>query len=115
MIDSEGCAWIDDSNVKVLEVVRDHIAYGWSPEEIHWQHPHPGLAPIYAALAYCHDHRPAMDAKIQDSLVAADPAARLAADSPIARRLRSVSLPRASPFAWMCMFPVPSPVPTKYY
>jgi uncharacterized protein (DUF433 family) len=91
VIDSNGCAWIDDSNIKVMEVVRDHIAYGWSPEEIHWQHPHLGLAQIYAALAYYHDNRAAMDAEIQGSLETANTAARLAADSPIARRLQGIS------------------------
>jgi uncharacterized protein (DUF433 family) len=91
VIDNTGCAWIDDSNVKVIEVVRDHIAYGWSPEEIHWQHPHIGLAQIYAALAYYHDNRTAMDAQIEQSLETANSTARLAADSPIARRLQGIS------------------------
>jgi uncharacterized protein (DUF433 family) len=91
VIDSNGCAWIDDSNIKVMEVARDHIAYGWSPEEIHWQHPHLGLAQIYAALAYYHDNRAAMNAAIQGSLETANTAARLAAESPIARRLQGLS------------------------
>jgi len=91
VIDNNGRAWIDDSNVKVIEVTRDHIAYGWSPEEIHWQYPHLGLAQIYAALAYYHDNRAAMDAEIETSLEAANTAARIAADSPIARRLQGLS------------------------
>lgn len=90
-IDENGRAWIDDTNIKVVEVVRDHLAYGWSPEEIHWQHPHLSLAQIYAALAYYHDHRASMDAEIQDSLESANAAARLAADSPLARRLRGLA------------------------
>ncbi len=91
VIDDSGRAWIDDSNVKVIEVARDHIAYGWSPEEIHWQYPHLGLAQIYAALAHYHDNRAAMDAEIESSLKTANAAAVVAADSPIARRLRSLS------------------------
>ena len=91
VIDGQGRAWIDDTNVKVVEVVRDHLAYGWSPEEILWQHPHLGLARIYAALAYYHDHRAAMDAEIRSSLETANAAARLAADSPLARRLQELA------------------------
>lgn len=91
VIDKDGRAWIDDSNVKVVEVVRDHIAYGWSPEEIQWQHPHLGLAQIYAALAYYHDNRASMDSQIASGLEAAKSSARLASDSPIARRLRGLS------------------------
>jgi hypothetical protein len=33
-LDEQGIAWIDDANVKVIEVVLDRLAYGWSPEEI---------------------------------------------------------------------------------
>ncbi len=90
VIDMEGRAWVDDTNTKVVEIVRDHLAYGWSPEEIHWQHPNLRLAQIYAALAYYHDHRASMDAEIHKSLESADAAARLAADSPLARRLRGL-------------------------
>jgi len=52
-LDANGRAWIDETNVKVVEVVRDHLAYGWSPEEIHWQLPHLSLSQIYAALDRC--------------------------------------------------------------
>jgi uncharacterized protein (DUF433 family) len=90
-IDDRGLAWVDDTNVKVVEVVRDHLAYGWSPEEIHWQHPHLSLAQIYAALAYYHDHRPSMDAEIRNSLESANASARLAVDSPLVRRLQGLS------------------------
>jgi uncharacterized protein (DUF433 family) len=91
VIDRQGCPWIDDTNIKVVEVVRDHLAYGWSPEEIHWQHPHLGLAQIYAALAYYHDNRTSMDAEIQTSLDTADATARIAADSPLVRRLQGLT------------------------
>ena len=87
VIDTSGRAWIDDSNTKVIEVVRDHIAYGWSPEEINWQHPQLSLAQIYGALAYYHDNRSTMDAEIRNSLASADAAARLFEDSPLASRL----------------------------
>jgi uncharacterized protein (DUF433 family) len=39
-LDRKGVAWIDDTKVKVVEVILDHLAYGHSPEEIHLQHPH---------------------------------------------------------------------------
>ncbi|HXI91528.1 MAG TPA: DUF433 domain-containing protein [Blastocatellia bacterium] len=50
-IDERGVAWITDANTKVIEVVLDRVAYGWSPEEIHFQHPTLSLAQIHAALA----------------------------------------------------------------
>ena len=36
--EERGVAWIDNANVKVIEVVLDRLAYGGSPEEIHFQH-----------------------------------------------------------------------------
>ena len=64
-IDPEGRAWIDDTNVKVVEVILDHLAYGHSPEEIHLQHPHLSLAQVHAALTYYFDHQARLDAEIE--------------------------------------------------
>lgn len=63
-VDAEGRAWIDDTNVKVIEVAMDHVAYKWSPDAIHVQHPHLSLAQIHAALAYYFDHQQEFDAEI---------------------------------------------------
>ncbi|HBH03715.1 MAG: hypothetical protein A2X36_07940 [Elusimicrobia bacterium GWA2_69_24] len=31
--DEQGVAWIDNANVKVIEVVEDRLACGWSPKD----------------------------------------------------------------------------------
>ena len=54
--DEKGVTWIDGKNVKVVEVVMDHLAYGWSAEAIHEQQPQLSLAEIHSALAYYYDH-----------------------------------------------------------
>jgi len=54
--DAQGVAWVDDTNVKVVELAQDHLAYGWSAEAIHEQFPHLSLAQIHAALAFFYDH-----------------------------------------------------------
>ena len=59
--DSQGRAWIDDTNVKVIEVVKDWLAHGSSPEEMALQYPHLSLAQIHAALSHYYDHRPDYD------------------------------------------------------
>ena len=48
---------IADTNTKVIELILDKIAYGWSPEELRFQHPHLTLGQIYSALAYYSDHQ----------------------------------------------------------
>src|SRR5208283_5763722 len=64
-LDARGVAWIGGTKVKVTEVVLDKIAYGWSPEEMHFQHPHLSLAQIHSALAYYYENREKLDAQIE--------------------------------------------------
>ena len=64
-IDDKGVASITGANTKVVEVVLDKLAYGWSPEEIHFQHPHLSLAQIHSALAYYYDNQEKLDSEIE--------------------------------------------------
>jgi uncharacterized protein (DUF433 family) len=56
VFDERGVAWIKGAKVKVKEVVLDHLAHGWSADEIQEQHPHLTLAQVHGALAYYYDH-----------------------------------------------------------
>ncbi|MEO5803664.1 MAG: DUF433 domain-containing protein [Verrucomicrobiota bacterium] len=62
--DEKGIAWLAKKNIKVIEVVMDHLAYGWSADAIHEQHPHLSLAEIHSALAFYYDHTAEFDAQI---------------------------------------------------
>jgi uncharacterized protein (DUF433 family) len=86
-LDEQGHPWVDDTNVKVIEVVLDHLAYGWNAETIQENHPHLSLAQVYAALAWYYDHQIEMDAEIeqQDERIRALRAAN--GQSPLQRRL----------------------------
>lgn len=66
-VDDEGVAWIDDTGVKVVEVVLDEHANGWSAEEIHFQHRDLSLAQIHAALSWYYDHQDEVDREIRTS------------------------------------------------
>jgi uncharacterized protein (DUF433 family) len=55
---------IAGTNMKVIELVIEHQAYGWSPEEIHYQHPYLSMGQIYSALAHYWNHRDEMDREI---------------------------------------------------
>ena len=88
--DKRGVAWIDDTNVKVIEVVIDTLAHGSSPEEIHFQYPHLSLAQIYAALSYYYDHQETFDATIEQQLQKVGNLAAQAIDSPVRRRLQAL-------------------------
>ena len=84
-VDKSGSAWIDDTNVKVIEVILDHLAYGHSPEEIHLHHPHLSMAQVHAAFAYYFDHKAEIDAEI-DRRHRRVEALRAKADSPFTRK-----------------------------
>ena len=86
-LDQERRPWIDDTNVKVIEVVLDHLGYGWNAETIQENHPHLSLAQVYAALAWYYDRQAEMDAEIerQDERLRSLRAA--SAPSPLQRRL----------------------------
>jgi uncharacterized protein (DUF433 family) len=64
VVDDRGVAYIDNTTTKVIEVVMDYKAYGWSPEEIHLQHPYLTLGQIYSAFAYYWDHVEQLDRQI---------------------------------------------------
>jgi uncharacterized protein (DUF433 family) len=89
-LDERGIAWIDDTNVKVIEVVLDKLAHGWSPEEIHFQHAHLSLAQIHAALSYYYDNQQTFEATIERQLQEIEAMAAQASDSPFRKRLRAM-------------------------
>ncbi|MGE0822933.1 MAG: DUF433 domain-containing protein [Candidatus Binatia bacterium] len=59
---------IAGTRVKVVELVLDHLAYGWSPEKLHFQHPHLTMGQIYSALAYYWDHKAELDQDMERRL-----------------------------------------------
>ena len=77
--DAQGAAWIAGSNTKVKEIVLDKLAYGWSPEEIHFQHRHLSMAQVHAALAYYYENQDRLDEEIRRDLEEID---RLSVTSP---------------------------------
>lgn len=92
-LDDEGRAWIDDTNVKVLEVVLDKVAYGWSAEEIHVQHDrYLSLAQIDAALAYYYDHQAEFDDQIERDDREVELLRQQSLDSPVRQKLRAKGL-----------------------
>ena len=86
-VDAQGVAWIGGTKVKVTEVVLDKMAHGWSPEEIHFQHPHLSLAQIHGALTYYYENQGALDAQIRHGLEDSDKLAAEVSDPDFRRKL----------------------------
>jgi uncharacterized protein (DUF433 family) len=82
-----GIPVIAGTTVKVVELVTEQKAYGWSPEELHFQHPHLSLGQIHAALAYYWDHAEELDADIERRLRNVDQQRNTASPSPLINRM----------------------------
>ena len=64
----KGAPIIAETTMKVVEIVSEKIAYGWSPEELHFQHPYLTMGQIHSALAYYYDHADELNKDIEHRL-----------------------------------------------
>ena len=91
-LDQNNVPIISGTNMKVVELVLEKTAYGWSPEELHFQHPYLTLEQIHSALAYYWDHAEELDRDIERRMQAVDEIKRAAGPSPLLSRLKSQGL-----------------------
>lgn len=63
-VNDKGVPEVGTSNMKGVELITEHQAFGWSPEELYFNHPYLTLGQIYSALAYYWDHKAELDAEI---------------------------------------------------
>jgi uncharacterized protein (DUF433 family) len=91
VLDDHGTPYLASTTMKVVERVTAQVAYGWSPEELHFQYPYLTLGQIYSALAYYWDHREELDQDINRRLATVEAAQRTAPPSPLPARLRAQS------------------------
>lgn len=80
---------ITGTTMKVVELVVEQRAYGWSPEELHFQHPYLTLGQIHSALAYYWDHRDELDRDIGRRLERVEELRNANQPSELVERLRS--------------------------
>lgn len=84
----DGTPTLAGTTTKVIELVDELYAYGWSPAEMRFQHPHLSLGQIHSALAYYYDHRASLDAELERRAAAAENFRRSSPEAPIAAKLR---------------------------
>jgi uncharacterized protein (DUF433 family) len=83
---------IAGTTMKVMELVLDRTAYGWSPEELHFQHPYLTLGQIHSALAYYWDHQEELDRDIEQRLKKVDKIQQSVRPSSLQARLKGQGL-----------------------
>jgi len=88
-VDDQGIPWIDGANTKVVELVAEVKAYGWSPEELAYQHPHLSLAQVHSALAYYWDHHQDIEADLKRRKKLVDRIEQEVGEHPLVAKLRA--------------------------
>ena len=83
---------IAGTTMKVVELVLGKIAYGWSPEELHFQYPYLTLGQIHSALAYYWDHQEEMDKAVEEQLKEVDRLRTSAAPTRLQAKLKAKGL-----------------------
>jgi uncharacterized protein (DUF433 family) len=91
-IGEDGVPTIAGTTMKVVELIVERMAYGWSPEELHFQHPYLTLSQIHSALAYYWDHADELDRDIERRLQFVEQVRQTSRPSPLIARLKSKGL-----------------------
>jgi uncharacterized protein (DUF433 family) len=94
VINESGVPLIEGTTTKVIELVLETQAYGWSPDEIQFQHPYLTLGQIHSALAYYWDHKEELDRDIEQRLERVEEIRREVGPSQLVERLKAKGLVR---------------------
>ena len=92
VLDEQGVPIIQGTTIKVIELVLEKIAYGWSPEELATNHPYLTLGQIHSALAYYWDHQENLDQEIERRLRQVDKIRAQSPPVPLIARLKEQGL-----------------------
>ena len=92
LLNEDHVPMIAGTTMKVIELVLNHLAYGWSPEELHFQHPYLSMGQIHSALAYYWDHKAELDQDIERRLQFVDQVQQATKPTPLAERLKAKRL-----------------------
>lgn len=91
-LNEKGIPVIVGTNMKVIELVLEKMAYGWSPEELYFQHPYLTLGQIHSALAYYWDHQEELDEDIERRLERVAQMQQTTSPTPLVARLKTKNL-----------------------
>lgn len=92
VINDDGVPSIAGTTMKIVELITAQTAYGWSPEELHFQFPSLTLGQIHSALAYYWDHKDELDRDIIRRLAMVEEWRHQVSPVPLRDRLRAQGL-----------------------
>lgn len=89
VLDDAGTPLIAGTTMKVIVLILEQTAYGWSAEELHFQHPYLSLGQIHSALAYYWDHKDVLDQDIAQRRARVEELRRLSPPAPLIAHLKA--------------------------
>jgi uncharacterized protein (DUF433 family) len=92
VLNDAGVPLIAGTTMKVVELVLEQRASGWTPDELRMQFPYLSLGKIHSALAYYWDHQEELDREIASGLAYVE---ELRAKSPPSPRLAELKARRS--------------------
>jgi len=91
-LDENKVPYIAGTTMKVIELVSGYLGFGWSPEEIKFQHPYLSMSQIHSALAYYWDNKEELDTDMQQRLENVEKLRQQAGKSALVKKLRTQGL-----------------------
>lgn len=92
VLNQAGIPIIEGTNTKIVEIVAEMKAYGWSPEEIHFQHPYLSLGQIHSARAFYWDNAEEIDRDLKERLAKTEEIRQQIGSSEIKEKLKEKGL-----------------------
>ena len=86
-VDAGGVPVISGTTMKVVELVAEHLAWGWDAVQLQRQHPYLTLGQVHSALAYFHDHEVELRQEIELRRREADAIRKELGSSPVSEKL----------------------------
>jgi uncharacterized protein (DUF433 family) len=92
VVDELGVPLIEGTTMKVFELVLETHAYGWSPDELQFQHPYLTLGQIHSAFVYYWDHKEELDRDVERRLERVEQIRHDVGPSQLVERLKAKGL-----------------------
>jgi len=84
----DGLPLVERVGFKAIHLIANHVAHGWTAEELVVNFPHLTLGEVYSVLAWFADHRDAVSAVLEEKAAGARALALEARHQQVAVRLR---------------------------
>jgi uncharacterized protein (DUF433 family) len=91
-IGEDNVARIVGTTTKVVELIEEKVAHGWSPEEMHFQHTYLSMSQIHSALAYYWDNSDEIHKQIENRLRLSDQMRQASNPSQFKEKLKAKGL-----------------------